>query len=187
MVVGGGVLYYLYSVFIRCVGHGTAPCYSLHSTVAYKKQTKSSFSAKGLRLWFITHPLIFARFYWLLYVTWCKITGQLSRNNPRLRGYLSSEFLLRKETKPAGKSQLKSFTFSCLLFYMGEKQICFVKSSDNEIKKPVANAVPESTKLKVNKLCSQVTSLKVKKVTSRLSDCESLFHMTVCQVLVQSQ
>ena len=94
----------------------------------------------------ITHPLIFARFYWLLYVTWCKITGQLSRNNPRLRGYLSSDFFRRKETKPAGKSQLKGFTFSSLLFYMGEKQICFVKSSDNEIKKPVANAVPKSTK-----------------------------------------
>ena len=33
----------------------------------------------------------------------------------------------------------------------------------------------------------QSTSLKEKKVTSRLSDCESLFNMTVCQVLVQSQ
>ena len=29
---------------------------------------------------------------------------------------------------------------------MGEKQICFVKSSDNEIKKLVANTVHESTK-----------------------------------------
>ena len=29
---------------------------------------------------------------------------------------------------------------------MGEKQIRFVKSSDNEIKKLVANAVPENTK-----------------------------------------
>ena len=29
----------------------------------------------------------------------------------------------------------------------------------------------------------QSTSLKMKKVTGRLSDCESLFHMTVCQVL----
>ena len=69
-----------------------------------------------------------------------------SRNNPRLRGYLSSDYFRRKETKPAGKSQLKSFTFSSLLFYMGEKQIRFVKSSDNEIKKLVANAVPQSTK-----------------------------------------
>ena len=44
------------------------------------------------------------------------------------------------------QSQLKSFTFTSLLFYMGEKQIRFVESSDNEIKKLVANAVPESTK-----------------------------------------
>ena len=29
----------------------------------------------------ITHPLIFAQFYWLLYVTWCKIAGQVSYNN----------------------------------------------------------------------------------------------------------
>ena len=94
----------------------------------------------------ITHPLLFAQFYWLVYVTWCKITGQLSRNKPRLRGYLSSDYFRRKETKPVGKSQLKSFTFSSLLFYMGEKQTRFVKSSDNEIKKLVANAVPESTK-----------------------------------------
>ena len=52
----------------------------------------------------------------------------------------------RKETKPAEKSQLKSFTFSFLLFYMEEKQTCFVESSDSDIKKLVANAVPESTK-----------------------------------------
>ena len=32
---------------------------------------------------------------------------------------------------------------------------------------------------------TQSTSLKVKKVTSRLLNCESLFRMTVCQVLVQ--
>ena len=47
---------------------------------------------------------------------------------------------------PGGKSQLKSFTSSSLLFYMGEKQIRFVKASDNEVKKLVANAVPQSTK-----------------------------------------
>ena len=46
----------------------------------------------------ITHPLISARFYWLLYITWCKITGQLSRNNPRSRRYLSSDFFGEKET-----------------------------------------------------------------------------------------
>ena len=60
---------------------------------------------------------------------------------------MSSDYFRRKETKPAGKSQLKSFTFSSLLFYMGEKQIHFVKSSDYEIKKLVANAIPESPKM----------------------------------------
>ena len=69
---------------------------------------------------------------------------------------------------------------------MGEKQTRSVKSSDSEIEKLVANAVPESTK-ESTKYGMQSTSLEVKKVTGRLSDCESLFHITVCQVLVQSQ
>ena len=117
-----------------------------------RKQSEEKYRRKRGLLRVITHPLIFARFYWLLYVTWCKITGQLSRNNPRLRGYLSSDFFFveKKQEKPAGKS----FTFSSLLFYMEEKQTRFVKSSHNEIKKLVGNAVPESTK-KVNKICSQ--------------------------------
>ena len=67
---------------------------------------------------FITHLLDFARFRRLLYVTWCKITGQLLRSNPRLRRYLSSEYFRRKETKPAEKSQFKSCTVSSFLVYM---------------------------------------------------------------------
>ena len=63
-----------------------------------------------------------------------------------LRRYLPSDYFRRKETKPAEKSQLKSFTFSSLLFYIEEKQTRFVDSSDSEIKKVVANAVLESTK-----------------------------------------
>ena len=51
--------------------------------------------------------------------------------NLRLRRYLSSDYFRRKETRPAEKSQLKSFTFS---------------SNDSDLKKLVANAVPESTK-----------------------------------------
>ena len=30
-------------------------------------------------IYHIIHPFIFARFYWLLYVTWSELTGQLSR------------------------------------------------------------------------------------------------------------
>ena len=46
----------------------------------------------------ITHPLIFEWFYWLLYVTWYKFSGQLSRNNPRPSRYLSSDCFRRGET-----------------------------------------------------------------------------------------
>ena len=46
----------------------------------------------------ITHPLILVRFYWLLYVTWRKLTGQLPRNNHRLRRYLSSNCFHERET-----------------------------------------------------------------------------------------
>ena len=116
----------------------------------------------------ITHPLIFARFYLLFYMTWCKTTGQLSRNNPRLRRYLSSDCFRGKETKPAEKSQLKCFIFSSLLFYMEERQTRFVESNNGDINKLVTNAVPESTKKSTKYAVN--ASLKVKKVTSRLSD-----------------
>ena len=67
-------------------------------------------------------------------------TGRLSRNNPPLSRYLASDYFRRKDTKPVGKNQLKSFTFSSLLFYMEEKRTRFVESSD--VKKLVANSVP---------------------------------------------
>ena len=54
----------------------------------------------------IIKPLIFAPLYWLLYVTWCKITGQLPRYNPGL----SSDYFRRKETKPVEESQLNYLT-----------------------------------------------------------------------------
>ena len=93
-----------------------------------------------------------------------------------MRRYLSSDYFRRKDTKPMGKSQLESCTFSLLSFYMEENQTRFVESSD--VKKLVANSVParedlhpllvpESTKSQQNMLS---TSLKMKKVTSRLSD-----------------
>ena len=50
---------------------------------------------------------------------------------------------------------------------MKEKQTDFVESSGSNIKKLVANAVPERTKEAKNMLS---TSLKVKKVTSRVSN-----------------
>ena len=53
---------------------------------------------------------------------------------------------LEKKQSQRKKIQLKSFTFSSLLFYMEEKQTRFVKSSDSDTKKQFANAVPERTK-----------------------------------------
>ena len=41
-------------------------------------------------------------------------------------------------------SQDKSLNFSVLLFYMGGNQTRFLESSDSDIKKLVANAVPEN-------------------------------------------
>ena len=46
--------------------------------------------------------------------------------------------------RPKSLGQLKSFNFSVLLFYMEGNQARFVKSSDSDIKKLVANAVPEN-------------------------------------------
>ena len=69
---------------------------------------------------------------------------------------------------------------------MGEKQTRFVKSSDSEIEKLVAKLML-FRKVQKSQQNMQSTFLKVKKVKSSLSDCESLFRMTVCQVLVQSQ
>ena len=85
-----------------------------------------------LFFFYTTHSLIFARFNWLLHVTWCRITVRLSRNNPRLHRYLSSDFISpSKRNKASRKNQHKSFTFSFLLFYIEEKQTRFVESSTN--------------------------------------------------------
>ena len=86
-----------------------------------KVQCMNPFTQDFVLLQFRTHPLDLARFYWLLYVTWCKITGQLSRNNPRPRRYLSSDFFRAKKTH----NQHKSFNFSVLLFTWKEAKLVF--------------------------------------------------------------
>ena len=90
---------------------------------------------------FITHPLIFEWFYWLLYVTWYTFSGQLSRNNPRPSRYLSSDCSVEEK-----HSQHKNFNFSFVLLSMQGNQTSVIKSSDGDIKKLMASAVPESTK-----------------------------------------
>ena len=91
----------------------------------------------------------------------------LSHNNPRLRRYLSSDYFRLQETKPAEKSQLKSFTFSPLLVYMVEKITPFVESTDSDIRKLVTNAVRESAK-KSTKYAVNV--FEGEEVTSRISN-----------------
>ena len=50
---------------------------------------------------FISHRLTFEQFYWLFQVTWYKIGGRVSRNTPRPKRYLSSDFWITiKERTP---------------------------------------------------------------------------------------
>ena len=72
--------------------------------------------------------------------------------NLRLRRYLSSDYFRRKETRKAKKSQPKSFTFYPVIVTLKSRsQMLFRK-----VQKGQQNVLS--------------TSLKVKKVTSRLSD-----------------
>ena len=80
--------------------------------------------------YFITQPLIFEWFYWLLYVTWYKFSGQLSRNNPRPSRYLSSDCSVEEK-----HSQHKNFNFFFVLFSMEGNQTSVIESSDGDIKK----------------------------------------------------
>ena len=117
------------------------------------------------RIWLIiTYPLIFVRLYWTVIthykpainfraivlatcVTWCKITGQLSRNNPRFCRYLSSGLFPSENKITALEIQL----FISFILH-GRKANSFHGVKD--IKKVIANAVPERYK-KVNKICCQ--------------------------------
>ena len=75
----------------------------------------------------ITHSLIFVRFYWLLCVTWCKITVSYYAIAPSASIYvLWSSFPSRKRNKPSGKRRKDSFKFSSSLLCMEEKQTRFV-------------------------------------------------------------
>ena len=74
----------------------------------------------------ITHPLVFARFYWLLYITWYRITGQLPCNNLRLRQYLSSDYSVENEkSHDREKGRPKSCNFLSLLLNMEDKPTRF--------------------------------------------------------------
>jgi len=65
--------------------------------------------------------LIFAQFYWLLYVTWCKITGQLSRNGLRLASIIALRPFLSKRNK-AKKNKSSSRISPFHLYYFSRKK-----------------------------------------------------------------
>ena len=53
---------------------------------------------------------------------WCKITGQLSHNNPRLRLYLSPNYFHRRETKPAEKKIISRVSLFYLYHFTWKKK-----------------------------------------------------------------
>ena len=76
-------------------------------------------------------------------------------------------------------SQLKSFTFSSLWFYSGEKPTSFVRSSESEMKKLISNAALESKKKHLNLLFAQ----KYKKLLGGLWKKQTPFWLSVFHVL----
>ena len=81
-------------------------------------------------------PFIFARFDWLIYVMWRKITGQLSRNNHRLGQHLSAgcfPCFRPKEAKPAEEIQPETsfFFFINKLTYQPPERVYSVNSTNN--------------------------------------------------------
>ena len=89
----------------------------------------------------ITHPLIFERFYWLLYVTWYKSPDSYHAITP-VRFDICPPIVSVEEKH----SQHKNFNLSFLLFNMEGHQTGVIECSDGDIKKLMASVVPESTK-----------------------------------------
>ena len=109
----------------------------------------------------IIKPLIFAPLYWLLYVTWCKITEQLPRYNPGL----SSDYFRRKETKPVEESQLNYLTQKKnTLFRESSKTVATASASDKHF---FMQAVSRDMKInrgvgyKINKPLSDLLILRL--------------------------
>ena len=88
----------------------------------------------------ITHPLIFDRFYWLFYVTWYKSLDSYHAITAARVDICPPIFSVEEK-----HSQHKNFNFSFLLFNMEGNQTSVTESSDGDIKKLMASAVPEST------------------------------------------
>ena len=85
----------------------------------------------------ITHPLIFEWFYWLLYVTLCKSPDSYHAITPAPVDICPPIVSVEKK-----HSKRKNFNFSFLLFNMDGNQTNVIESSDSDIKKLMASAVP---------------------------------------------
>ena len=105
-----------------------------------------------------------ARFYCLLYVTWCNYRTDITRQPPS-----ASIFVLRlfpsKRNKASRKKAAREFQLF-IFIYMEEKQTRFVELSESESESE--RSVPESIQKSQQNMLS--TSLKMKKVRRRLSD-----------------
>ena len=75
----------------------------------------------------LTDRLVFVWFYRLLYVSWSKITGKLSRNDLHLRRYLSSDYFHPKE-KSRRKKTDQEFPLFIFVTLHGIKTNSFRKS-----------------------------------------------------------
>ena len=95
----------------------------------------------------ITHRLIFARFYWLLYVTWCKSLDSYYTISP-----LASIFVLRLLPSKRSKASVSTWHFYYFMYmekYTNSFRRVWLYDIDNKML--VANAVPESAKKKSTK------------------------------------
>ena len=74
-----------------------------------------------------------------------QITGRISRNYPVCVD-ICPPIISVKKKQSQRKKAAREFQLFILIIYIEEKQTRFVESSNSDIKKLVANAVPESTK-----------------------------------------
>ena len=104
----------------------------------------------------ITHPLIFERFYWLLYVTWCKSPDTYHAITP-VRVDICRPIVSVKRN--IVNKRISTFLFSYLTWK--ETKLVLLSLAIVTLKSAVPESTTKSPKYAVN-------VFEVKKVTSRL-------------------
>ena len=79
--------------------------------------------------YFITHPLIFAWFYWLLYVTWSKSPDSYHAITPPASIFVLWLFTSRKNSQP------KNFNFCFLQLTWKETKLVLNECNDSDLEK----------------------------------------------------